>query len=99
MPFSKKIALTLRQKLTNKITDFPNVEIKPSRYKDDIAFYIGRHEIAHFEGENSIDIRLGKKHIANLNTDDLMFRKRKSPSDWVQVQCKKSVDVTFVLGL
>lgn len=50
----------LRAELTALILRLPGVELRPSRFTGDEAFFAGRREIAHFHGERALDIRLGR---------------------------------------
>lgn len=52
--------MDLRTELTGRILRLPGVELKPSRFTGDEAFFAGPREIAHFHGEGVLDIRLAR---------------------------------------
>ncbi len=53
----------LRAELTGRILRLEGVELGPSRFTGDEAFFVGRREIAHFHGERVLDIRLTRARI------------------------------------
>ena len=60
----------------------------PSRYKDDDAFWLDGREIAHFEGDQVLDLRLTRSVIsarrATLKSDPRV--ELRPGSDWVTVR-------------
>jgi hypothetical protein len=69
---------------------------------EDIAYWVNGKEIAHWDRDGSIDIRLTRKGIsarrAELKADERVDLRR-SGSDWVQVRCATRKDVPLVLDL
>lgn len=69
---------------------------------DDIAYWVNGKEIAHWDRDGGIDIRLTRKGIsarrAELKTDERV-NLRRSGSDWVQVWCASRKDIPLVLDL
>jgi hypothetical protein len=66
----------------------PGVVEAPSMFKDDLAFWVNGTEVAHFESETQLDIRLTRAEIAAARArlrDDPLVRRRASGSDWVVV--------------
>lgn len=66
------------------------------------AFWVGGKEIAHFEGEHAIDLRLTRAEIRARRTEfraDPRVRLRASSSDWVTIEFASAADAEFVLGL
>jgi luciferase-like monooxygenase len=69
---------------------------------EDIAYWVNAKEIAHWDRDGSIGIRLTRKGIserrAELKSDERVDLRR-SGSDWVRVLCTSRKDVPLVLEL
>ena len=65
----------------------------PSRYKDDLAYWLDGREIAHLEENNVLDLRLTRAVIAQFK-DDLRVVRRDS-SDWATLEVSQE-DGEFV---
>lgn len=69
---------------------------------EDIAYWVNGKEIAHWDRDGGIDIRLTRKGIsarrAELKADERV-NLRRSRSDWVQVHCASRKDVALVMDL
>jgi hypothetical protein len=78
------------------------VEVSDSSFKDDIGYWVNGKEIAHFEGEAAIDIRLTRAGIrarrAELRADPRVAL-RASGSDWLTVQLTGRDATAFVVEL
>jgi len=66
------------------------------------AIWVGRREVAHFDDERTLDIRLTRVVIragrAELSTDHRVHLSRGS-SDWLEVQMTDGHDADFALAL
>ncbi|GIH03536.1 hypothetical protein Rhe02_16030 [Rhizocola hellebori] len=72
----------------------------PSRYKDDLGYWLDGREIAHFENHDVLDLRLTRSVIRE-NRDTLKADPRvqlRGSSDWVTVQARQE-DEQFVAQL
>jgi hypothetical protein len=73
-----------------------------SAFRDDLAFWVNGTEIAHFEADHAIDIRLTRAEIrarrAELRADPRVVL-RGSSSDWLTTVCRSAQDEDFVVGL
>jgi hypothetical protein len=73
-----------------------------SAFKAGPGFWVGGKEIAHFEDEHVIDLRLTQAEIrarrAELRADPRV-RLRASSSDWVTIEFASPADEQFVLAL
>jgi Family of unknown function (DUF5519) len=73
-----------------------------SAFKDGPAFWAGGKEIAHFESEHAIDLRLTRAQIrarrAELRADPRV-ELRPGSSDWLTVAFASAADEEFVLAL
>lgn len=66
------------------------------------AVWVGKREVAHFDDDQTLDIRLTKKVIrsrrSSLGTDDRIVFRRNS-SDWLEVRIESDADMEFALSL
>ena len=66
------------------------------------AIWVGKREIAHFDDEHSLDVRLTKEVIKQRRPelkDDPRVSLRHSGSDWIQVRTESQSDLDFALTL
>ncbi|SNT48945.1 hypothetical protein SAMN05421812_107157 [Asanoa hainanensis] len=72
-----------------------------SAFKDETAYWVNGKEIAHFEGERAIDIRLTRAGIRDRRQElraDPRVRLRPTASDWLTVEFA-AADEEFVVAL
>jgi Family of unknown function (DUF5519) len=73
-----------------------------SAFKPGSAFWVNGKEIAHFEGDRAIDLRLTRAEIrarrAELRADPRVTL-RASSSDWLTIEFAGAPDEEFVCGL
>lgn len=73
-----------------------------SVFKDGPALWVNGKEIAHFEGEHAIDLRLTRAEIrarrAELRADPRVSL-RSASSDWITIEFAAPADEAFVRGL
>lgn len=78
------------------------VESPGTYYSDEDAFWVNGKEVAHFHGDDAIELRLTKKEISTnrprLKADDRV-ELRKSSSDWLIVRFAAPRDVPFIVEL
>ena len=94
--------VTLKQQLTKRILDLHAVDQRPSRFADKPAFFVGRREIAHFHGNNAIDLRLTRARIGALKAElqeDSRVELRPSASDWVEFTFRRKQDLDRAVEL
>jgi hypothetical protein len=73
-----------------------------SAFKDGPALWVNGKEIAHFEGERAIDLRLTRAEIRARRTDlraDPRVSLRSASSDWITVELAGPQDESFVREL
>lgn len=79
----------MRDRLRAVIAAIDGVVESESMFKDDLAFWVNGKEIAHFESDGSLDVRLTRavvrQHRAELRADPRV-RLRSSSSDWITVE-------------
>jgi hypothetical protein len=56
----------LRAELTGRILGLPGIELRRSSFTGDEAFFTAMREIAHFHGEDVLDVRLTRARIRAL---------------------------------
>src|SRR3954447_6376056 len=66
------------------------------------ALWVGKREVAHFDDERTLDIRLTKAEIRRrrneLNSDERITL-RSSSSDWLECSIKSDDDVEWAVSL
>lgn len=65
----------------------------PSRYKDDLAYWLDGREIAHLEDDNVLDLRLTRAVIGQFKDDPRVVRR--GGSDWAMLEVSQE-DEEFV---
>jgi hypothetical protein len=73
-----------------------------SAFTHDQAFWVNGKEIAHFEGENAMDIRLTRAEISARRAalrQDPRIELRPNSSDWLTVSYPEDADHEFVVAL
>jgi len=96
------LAAQLRAQLERQIANLPGVEERPSRYGHGRSFAAGGREIAHFHGDERLDVRLTRAEIrARKRAGGLDGRlmSRGSSSDWVEIRIVGAPDVAFALSV
>lgn len=66
------------------------------------ALWVGKREVAHLDGDQTLDVRLTKNVIASrrpaLRSDDRVVL-RSGSSDWLEVRIETPLDVEFAVSL
>ena len=87
--------------LRELVLDAGGVVEQPSRYKDDLAYWVDGREIAHLEAEHVLDLRLTRavisEHRAELKADSRIGLR--GSSDWLTVRVAGPEDAAFVSRL
>jgi hypothetical protein len=93
----------MTQDLRDAMAAVPGVVESPSMFKDGyLAYWVHGKEIAHFEGESVVDIRLTRGVIRSRREalmGDQRVDLRYSGSEWVTVRLSLPEDQGFVLEL
>jgi hypothetical protein len=92
----------MNERLAGRLCRISGVAEGESAFKDGPGFWAGGKEIAHFESERAIDLRLTKAEIrarrAELRADPRVTL-RASSSDWLTVEFNSPADEDFVSAL
>jgi hypothetical protein len=88
--------------LRRRLEAVPGVAVGESMFGHGTAYWVNGREIAHFEGDGDIEVRLTRPVIAErrraLKADDRV-RLRPSGGDWITVRFDSTADVDFVVEL
>lgn len=93
--------MSLDDELSERLLALELVDERPSRFGGKSAFFVGRREIAHFEGPGVLDLRLTRPEI-RARRDELGSDSRatlRGSSDWVELGFSVRTDLDWVLGL
>lgn len=88
--------------LRDAMTELDDVVESPSMFKDDLAYWVNGKEIAHFEANGLIEIRLTRAVIRERRGElkvDPRVDLRYSGSDWIVVCYSSPQDLPFVVDL
>jgi luciferase-like monooxygenase len=92
----------MANRLREALCQVDDVIESESAFKDELAFWANGKEIAHFEGDHAVDIRLTRRQIsarrAELRADPRVVL-RPGSSDWLTVEFHSEEDERFVVGL
>ena len=79
----------MRARLQAAIAAIDGVVESESMFKADVAFWVNGKEIAHFESDRILDVRLTRSAIQQRRAElraDPRVRLRSSSSDWITVE-------------
>jgi hypothetical protein len=92
----------MSDRLRDAICQLDGVVESESAFRDGLAFWVNGKEIAHFEGEHALDVRLTRAEIsarrAGLRADSRIILRRSS-ADWLTVEFHSQDDERFAVGL
>jgi hypothetical protein len=92
----------LKTELIERILSEPLIEFKKSKFSTAPAFFVGKKEIAHFHGNDELDIRVTKPVIKRekfLVAGDKRVRQERQNSDWLQFKFKGEKDLQAAYDL
>ncbi len=91
-----------RETFLDRSAKLDDVEIAEGNFGPGPALWVGKREVAHFDDNDTLDIRLTKAQIrarrSEFKADDRVGLRRGS-SDWLEVQVREESDVDFALSL
>jgi hypothetical protein len=92
-----------RDSLAEALLEIEGVEERPSRFRDGPAFWVGTTEIAHFDNQEVMDIRLTAPLIRSRRSDlrahPAVTLRNSSSADWLELQVKSDQDELFCVEL
>jgi Family of unknown function (DUF5519) len=94
--------VTMSDRLRDALCQLGDVVESESAFKNDLAFWVNGKEIAHFEGEHALDVRLTRAQISARRADlraDPRIVLRSGSSDWLTVGFHSLDDERFAADL
>ena len=103
MPRSAQSGMTERGKQVREaLLSIDGVLESDSIFSDDMAYWVNGKEIAHFHGQDSLELRLTRPVIRELR-DQLKaephVKLRNASSDWLIMSFASAADVRFIASL
>jgi hypothetical protein len=91
----------MSKRLSDALCRIDGVIESDSAFKDGTAFWVNGKEIAHFEGDHALDLRLTRLQIrsrrAELRSDPRV--KLRGSSDWLTIEFSTVQDEEFICSL
>jgi hypothetical protein len=94
--------MSVRAELERRLGALPGVTQRPSRYGDSSSHYVGDREIAHFHGDDRMDVRLTKELIRERKAEgalDPRVRTRGPSAEWATVPVIETRDLALAVDL
>jgi hypothetical protein len=94
--------MSVRDELAGRLVQIPGVIRHPSPKGHGDAFFAGDREIAHFHGDQRLDVRLTRELIGQRKSEhafDERVRTRGPSADWVAVRIAGAQDLPLALSL
>ena len=92
----------MRSELEQRLAEIPGLKRGPSRFGHESAYFAGGREVAHFHGEERMDVRLTRERIRERASEggfDERVRTRGASADWVEVRVTRRQDFPLALSL
>ena len=93
----------MRDELEARIRVIGGVEVGESAFGAGRGYWVNGREIAHFDADDVIDVRLTRVEIrsrrAELRVDPRVQLRNSSSSDWLEIRIRRPHDVVFVTEL
>ena len=94
--------MSVRDELERRLAEIPGVIRRPSRKGHGHTYSVGDREIAHFHGDQRLDVRLTREWIRRRVSErpfDERVHTRGPSADWVAVSVVGDQDLTLALSL
>jgi len=95
-------SMPIREELEIRLMKVPGVSRRPSRRGPGHTYFVGEQEIAHFHGDQRLDVRLTRERIRQSKSEgsfDDRVRTRGPSADWVAVQISEIPDLDLAISL
>lgn len=92
----------MRADLERRLLGHPGLVRRRSRFGDAYSYFVGDREIAHFHGDDRLDIRLTSQRIREMKaggTLDLRVRTRGPSAHWASLLLAESRELPLALEL
>ena len=90
------------QRIRRGLLKIQGVIESPGIFAEDDAFWVNGREIAHFHGDDAVELRLTRQAISAQRKrlkEEPRVELRAASSDWISVRFSSARDVTLVLEL
>ncbi len=94
--------MSVRDELERRLGEMPGLVRRPARRGEGHVYLTGSCEIAHFHGDERMDVRLTRERILQLTAKDAFderVRTRGPSADWVAVRIAETRDLPLALRL
>jgi len=94
--------MTVREDLEMRLQELPLLTRRKSRFGDSHAYFLAEREIAHFHGDDRMDVRLTKERIRELKAAgplDPRVQTRGPSADWAAVRVSVESDLALAIEL
>jgi hypothetical protein len=94
--------MSVREDLEARLAAVPGVVRRPSRWGHAFAYHLAQREIAHFHGDQRMDVRLTKERIREYVSNhafDERVKVRGPSAEWVAVRVLEARDIPLALKL
>jgi hypothetical protein len=92
----------MQDELMKRLGRLDGVVVAEGAFSPGPALWVGKREIAHFDGDHTLDVRLTKSVIAGrrpaLRADDRVVL-RPGSSDWLEARIESPEDAEFAISL
>jgi Family of unknown function (DUF5519) len=92
----------VRDQFELRLSEIPGVARRKSRFGHSHAYFAGDREIAHFHGDQRLDVRLTREKIRECVSEhafDERVKTRGPSADWVTVRVIEIRDIPLALSL
>lgn len=94
--------LDLHNDLLRRLAEIDGAAISDGAFAPGPAVWVGTREVAHFDADGTLDVRLTRQVIRQRRhdlSDDQRFALRRNTSDWVEMRMSSWKDVTDAVAL
>jgi hypothetical protein len=90
------------KELINRVSELEGVSIAEGAFAAGPAVWVGKREVAHFDADGAMDVRLTKPVIRKRRSEleeDNMISFRTSSSDWLEIRLHERNDIELAISL
>lgn len=94
--------MSVRDQLERRLEEVPGLVRRPSGRRHEHTYFAGDREIAHFHGDERMDVRLTRELIrqrVSQRAFDDRVRTRGPSADWIAVRVTAVDDISLALSL
>jgi hypothetical protein len=94
--------MTIREELELRLQRLRQLTRRKSRFGDSRSYFLADREIAHFHGDERMDVRLTRERIRELKADSALDSRvltRGPTADWATVRVAKAEDISLAVQL